>query len=77
MPTQYINPLCKQSQTCEARRDVKVVHVTAASLWFKRMKGRDNASAANNRSLFELASETKICDSKCDAMSTVTVANPL
>ena len=63
------------SKTCEARRLVKVVHVTAESLWFEKEK--DNVIAAGNRNMFERASETKICDSKCDAMSTVTVASPL
>ena len=42
-----------------------------------RERKRDHVIAAGNRSMFERASETKICDSKCDAMSTVTAASPL
>ena len=49
--------------------------MTAESLWFEKEKG--NVIAAGNRNMFERASETKICDSKCDAMSTVTAASPL
>ena len=63
------------SKTCEARRLVKVVHVTAESLWFEKEK--DHVIAAGNRNVFERASETKICDSKCAAMSTVTSASSL
>ena len=63
------------SKTCEARRLVKVVHVTAESLWFEKEK--DHVIAAGNRSMFERASETKRCDSKCEALSTVTAASPL
>ena len=49
--------------------------MTAESLWFEKEK--DHVIAAGNQNVFERASETKICDSKCAAMSTVTAASPL
>ena len=49
--------------------------MTAESLWFEKEK--DHVIAAGNRNMFERASEAKRCDSKCEALSTVTAASPL
>ena len=42
-----------------------------------REKDGVNEIATGNRNMFERASETERCDSKRDAMSTVTAASPL